>query len=251
MAAEPARAAPDWHPHTWREAFTPEWASAASRVVWLLRAGLAALTIFAATVPDPQYTTRLLLVSSALAGLLASVPFQFIRTPRPNVLRASEAFVLAAVGAHVMGHAFGFYAHVPFYDKILHFIIPLVIVIVLYALSSATAWIWDWRRVTPLEVGIYCFTITLALGAVWEIFEFTTDQLAGTREQDNNTDTMVDLISDMVGAFIGSVAVALAIYRARSASTRTAGRQVARVTTAAAAATRSRPRVLRQDRPHD
>lgn len=196
-------------PRTLREALTPEFRTPEAKLVWGIRALLAGLAAYSLAV-EPEFTTRPLLFSSALAGLAASLGFAFIPTTRPRTLKAAEAATIMSVAMHVMGHAFGWYAAFDWYDTLLHVSVPLVTVAVFYALSQATNWIWNWRTVTPLELGIYLFSMSVALGALWEIVEFGMDQLFGTREQDDLFDTMIDLIADVVGAAIGAAAAALA-----------------------------------------
>lgn len=59
----------------------------------------------------------------------------------------------------------------------------------------------------PRFVAFFAFLFAVAVGALWEIFEFTTDQLLGTNMQkpmfgdpSGLTDTMWDLIVDTIGA---------------------------------------------------
>lgn len=50
----------------------------------------------------------------------------------------------------------------------------------------------------------FCFA--LAMGALWEIFEFAMDQIFGLNMQKSGlVDTMTDLIVDTVGALIGAI----------------------------------------------
>lgn len=193
---------------------TPEFRTPEAKAVWLIRAGLAALAAYSLAV-EPEFTTRPLLFGSAMWGLFASLLFAFVPTQRPRTLKAAEAATLLAFAMHVMGHAFGWYAAFPWYDTILHFIVPLVIVLILYGLSQATNWIWHWQRVTSIEVGIYLFAMSVALATLWEIIEFGMDQLAGTREQDDLFDTMIDLMMDVLGAAIGAVVAAVATRTGR------------------------------------
>jgi hypothetical protein len=58
-----------------------------------------------------------------------------------------------------------------------------------------------------IALAILSFTIAVSIGAVWEIFEFTMDQLFGLNMQKSGLmDTMWDLIVDCVGGFIASLA---------------------------------------------
>ncbi len=199
----------DWRPSPWRAALTPEAGFPEAIVVWLLRGLLACLAAYSLVV-TPRYTTRPLLVVSALLGLACSLGFAFVPTRRPRTLKAAEATVLALFLLHVMGHALGFYAQFAWYDKALHFAEPLALAFVLFALSQSVDWIWQWRRVTPVEVAIYCFSMVLALGALWEILEFGMDTFFHTQEQNGNTDTMLDLLMDAAGGLVGAVSVAFA-----------------------------------------
>lgn len=197
-----------------KDALTPEWKYPENKLVWALRLFLGGLLVHALGV-NPEFTSRPLLVASAGFGLLTSLGFAFVPTTRPRTLKAAEATILTAFVMHVAGHSFGLYARFEWYDTALHFAVPLATVFMLFALSQATDWIWNWTRVSPLEVGIYLFSMTVALSTCWEIMEFGMDQLAGTREQDNNFDTMIDLVADVLGAAIGAVVVAFTTRYAR------------------------------------
>lgn len=215
MATRRLPACVKFRPLALREAMTPEFGYPEAKVAWALRGLLVGLAAYSLVV-DPQYTTRTMLFTSAMWGLLLSAGVAFIPTKRPRTLKAAESATLLSLAMHVMGHAFGWYAAFAWYDTALHFTVPLVTVFILYALSQATDWIWDWRQVTPVEVGIYLFAMSVALGALWEILEFAMDQFAGTQEQDNLFDTMIDLIMDVLGAILGSVLAAFATAYGRA-----------------------------------
>lgn len=58
----------------------------------------------------------------------------------------------------------------------------------------------------PAFVAIFAFAFAVALGALWEIFEFAMDQLFGLNMQKSGlVDTMWDLIIDTAGALVMSV----------------------------------------------
>lgn len=67
-------------------------------------------------------------------------------------------------------------------------------------------------QMRPGFVALFAFAFALTVGALWEIFEFAMDRIAGTRMQkpmlgdpSGLTDTMWDLIVDALGALAISV----------------------------------------------
>jgi uncharacterized membrane protein YjdF len=54
-------------------------------------------------------------------------------------------------------------------------------------------------------VGVFVVTLALglAIGAVWEIFEWSSDHVAGSNLSHGQSDTIGDLIADGSGALIG------------------------------------------------
>ena len=192
-----------------------EWRTPEAKLVWVLRAALAALTLFALSA-QPKYTTRPLLVLSAVAGLVASALFVLLPTRRPRTLKGAEAVALVAFTLHVCGHAFGLYEHLGWYDKALHVVESGALALVLFALSQATRWVWHWTDVRPFEVAVYVFAIVVTAGVFWEIAEFGMDTFFHTQEQNGNTDTMLDLLADTTGALLGSLVAAWMTHVARA-----------------------------------
>ena len=53
---------------------------------------------------------------------------------------------------------------------------------------------------------MYAFSLAVTIGTIWEIFEFTMDQLFGlTMQKSGLVDTMWDLMVDCAGAFLGAI----------------------------------------------
>ena len=66
---------------------------------------------------------------------------------------------------------------------------------------------WLARETKSWALGLIAFCFALSIGALWEIFEFTMDQVFGLNMQKSGlVDTMWDLIVDMGGALIGASA---------------------------------------------
>lgn len=126
------------------------------------------------------------------------------------------AFLYCAI---FLGEVRSFYYSVPHWDTILHIFSGGM----LGALGfSMIAVFNNTERIpmnlSPLFVAVFAFCFALALGAVWEIYEFAADCLLATNMQkfslDNGTvlvgqaalrDTMKDLIVDALGAVSASV----------------------------------------------
>jgi hypothetical protein len=61
-------------------------------------------------------------------------------------------------------------------------------------------------KMKPAMTAVFAFNFTLAFGVLWEIFEFTMDQLFGTNMQKSGLmDTMFDLILNTFGALVISL----------------------------------------------
>ncbi len=72
-----------------------------------------------------------------------------------------------------------------------------------------------WRmNLTPLFIVFFTVTFGMALGGVWEIYEFTVDQIFGGSlagpMQAGLADTMWDMIADLIGS--AAVAVVGIVY---------------------------------------
>ncbi len=58
----------------------------------------------------------------------------------------------------------------------------------------------------PLAISFLSFCVAMAIGGIWEIFEFAMDQLFGMNMQKSGLiDTMWDLIVDAIGALIAAI----------------------------------------------
>lgn len=136
----------------------------------------------------------------------------------PRMLCASfYVFVLCGT---VLGEMFSLYYKVPVWDSILHFGSGIMgamlasILLVNYFKSH------DYEKMlSPVFIMVAAISFSIAIGVVWEIYEFAADSLLGLNMQkyllqDGNvlagqaalTDTMKDLVVDLAGSMIGAVA---------------------------------------------
>ena len=85
------------------------------------------------------------------------------------------------------------------YNKFTHFFSAIVVafisLIILYVVHEFEGDIVNNKKKVLFDIII----ITIALGVVWEIMEWSTDALFGLGSQVNLDDTMLDLIADTLG----------------------------------------------------
>jgi len=114
----------------------------------------------------------------------------------------------------VLGEARDFYTDVPYYDKIVHYMIPMFLGVIGF-LIFYTLHITG-KLKTSITIMMYIvILITIGLGAAWEVIEYSSDVILypriedwhhfqGNDQQSPLDDTMTDLIDDTLGAIFGA-----------------------------------------------
>ena len=126
--------------------------------------------------------------------------------------------------ANFLGDFFGFYYLFPWWDKALHtlsgIILGLIGFLLVYMMNQSPD---NEVQLSPKFVALFTLTFALASGVIWEITEFLIDTYLGTNmqrwegmpgfpllgfpEQGNGLlDTMNDLVVDLIGGTVASVA---------------------------------------------
>ncbi len=122
----------------------------------------------------------------------------------------ATAFIFASL---FLGEIQGYYTRFWWWDIALHaasgFLLGIVGFLMVYVLNEKRSIRF---HMTPGFVALFAFTFAVAIGALWEIFEFSMDRIVGTTMQkpmlgdpSGLTDTMWDLIVDTVGAAVIAV----------------------------------------------
>lgn len=128
----------------------------------------------------------------------------------PRVYDASFVVAMVFTG---WGEALGLYDAVPWYDNLVHFCVPMLTAPVAYIALARLEVLPDPRDDTPVkrELGIFVVTLALglAIGAVWEIIEWSSDGLLGSQLSLGNDDTVGDLIADALGSLVGAALLVL------------------------------------------
>jgi hypothetical protein len=117
------------------------------------------------------------------------------------------AVVLAAM-LQGWGEAFGLYDSIAWFDRVVHVLVPLLGAPVVYILLARLDVVPDPRDETHARHhwGILVVTAALgiAIGAIWETYEYASDATLGSNLSEGNTDTVGDLVADSVGAVAGA-----------------------------------------------
>ncbi len=122
----------------------------------------------------------------------------------------ATGFIFASL---FLGEVQGYYTRFWWWDLVLHtasgFLLGIFGFLLVYILNEKKNLQF---HMTPGFVAFFAFMFAVGVGALWEIFEFTMDQFAGTNMQkpmlgdpSGLTDTMLDLVVDTVGAAVIAV----------------------------------------------
>ncbi|WP_218958511.1 hypothetical protein [Thalassovita aquimarina] len=142
----------------------------------------------------------------ALATLVLTVtPLFLSRWIRVEI---PPSFIAAAViftgSALILGEVFDFYDRFWWWDIGMHGVGALGVGMLGFVLIFMM-FQGDKYAAPPYAVALFAFCFAMAVGVLWEVFEFTMDSLLGTNMQKSGLlDTMGDLIVDGVGALIGA-----------------------------------------------
>lgn len=168
-----------------------------ARAIWLALAGV---VVFALV------EFRLELAFVALGTLALSLaPVVVARWAEVHVPPSFIAAVVIFVGATLfLGEVYDFYERFWWWDMVMHGasavafgLIGFVLVFMMFQ--------GDRYAAPPIAVAFFAFCFAMTIGAVWEIFEFFMDQAFGFNMQKSGLmDTMGDLITNGVGALLGS-----------------------------------------------
>lgn len=214
------------------------------RVVYgtvLVLSGLIALYLIAVAISGrnwlffmPEFAdfeTLSLPLASCMLGIAAlHIPIllqKLVKVSIPQTL--SAVFYLFVFCATTLGEAFHFYYRVSHWDDILHLSSGVMVGL---TVSILITYYMKQKKIsasTPLLIVVGTFCCAVAVGVVWEIYEFTADCLLGFNMQkfmlqDGTAlngqiallDTMKDLIVDCCGAGIAAIISYSAVKRKKA-----------------------------------
>lgn len=123
--------------------------------------------------------------------------FNIISPPEFEVL-----FALFLYGSVILGEFRQFYSRIPWWDILLHAFSAVMIALIGFMIVFS---LYYTHKVvfSPFVASLFVFSFALAIGALWEIFEFAMDSFFGMNMLGSGLiDTMWDLIIDAAAALL-------------------------------------------------
>ncbi len=162
----------------------------------------------------------LMLIQCALGIVVIHLPAMVSRKSKfeiPTVLYF--IYIIFLYCAIFLGEVRHFYYVIPFWDDILHCMSSVMTG--LFGFMAVAILNHDTKvrmNLSPFFLALFAFCFSLAVGTVWEIYEFTADEFMGLNMQkfmlkdgtllighDAISDTMKDIVIDCIGAFFATV----------------------------------------------
>lgn len=167
-----------------------------------------------------QYDTLFILVITLVITFYRPILKKWFKIELPTLLDFS--IILFIFGTQYLGSAMDVYGKWHAWDTILHGLSGILFFYIGLTLLEEVRKKMGGEKIHPLIQILFGFFFVLAVGVVWEIFEFIADRYLGANmqraigEQGQNAilDTMTDLIAAFIGASVTCIYQAIA-YRRR------------------------------------
>ena len=163
-------------------------------------------------VRDPLDVFRLIFIGAtivwgltghSLAGLVGAC-LVLVLARIASLPRFYDFSLLVVITLVSWGEVLGVYDSWRYYDNVVHTTVPLLLTGVVYVLLMRLEVVPELRDLTRSRHRIGFFLTVLmmgmAIGAAWEIVEWTLDSTTGSNLATSVTDTATDLIWDTIGA---------------------------------------------------
>ena len=192
MSEALARSAPEEaHGLTWQKVFLGDWSKYIRDPLDVLRLIFIAATLVWGLTGHPW--TQVLGASLVLIAARAA--------DLPRFYDFSLIVVMTLVG---WGEALGIYDSWRYYDNVVHTTVPLLLTGVVYVFMIRLQVMPELRDLnrTSQRIGFWLTVLMMgmAIGAAWEIVEWTLDSTTGSHLIVSTTDTATDLIWDTIGS---------------------------------------------------
>ncbi|CAH0344662.1 hypothetical protein [Bacillus sp. CECT 9360] len=112
------------------------------------------------------------------------------------------SYLIFLIASQYLGSILGWYG-LGWWDTFLHVLSGSILAFAGIALYERLAHKNAGKEISPWFVFLFTFSFAVLGGVIWEVYEFSSDQLFGmTLQGGGNKDTMVDLIADTAGGLL-------------------------------------------------
>jgi hypothetical protein len=122
--------------------------------------------------------------------------------------RVYDLCLVLALTLQAWGEALNLYDSVAWFDNVVHFSLPFFGGPTLYIVLARLDVVPDPKDAATrhhyIGIGVVAFALGVALGGLWEIVEWASDNTLGSQLQLGNDDTVGDLIADSLGSLCGA-----------------------------------------------
>ncbi|MEW6062871.1 MAG: hypothetical protein AB1571_00670 [Nanoarchaeota archaeon] len=147
-----------------------------------------------------------LALSAFISIIVFLMPAVIERNYKINLPWIFDILIITPLFIHILGITYKWYNNL-YFSSFSHFIGTIIIALLGFMIPftlNATGKI----KLSIKMIMFFTIIFSIAIGAVWEIAEFSSDVFLETKSQPSNTDTMLDLLFDalsgVVTAFIGA-----------------------------------------------
>lgn len=176
------------------------------RLVHLIITNLIRLILFLTLILTVNSSRPLIQTIAAISLLITFIPGMLARILNINIPASFEILYLMFIyGLLMFGEQRGIYHGLWWWEVLMTFTASLALgftaLSIIHVLHKTSR-----INTNPILAAFLVFTITLSLATLWELFEFTLDQLLNTGLQTSLIDTMQDLSISLVGSVLVSIA---------------------------------------------
>lgn len=168
------------------------------------------------------------ILESTLMIALIIIPAIFTKVSRYEIPPIMEImYIIFCTGCIILGEIGDFYAKISWWDSMLHLSSGVLFGILGYIIiNTMNRFDGKTSKFSPIFVSFWVVCFSLAMAAIWELFEFTVDEIFGTNMQQylvNGSmlskeepllghDALRDTIKDLALDFVGSIIPAIIGY---------------------------------------
>ena len=142
------------------------------------------------------------------AALLAALGSVTLVARLVNLPRLYDLALTLGMALQGFGETLGLYDQFVRFDDLVHFTLPMLTAPVVYIALARLDVVPDPRDETHLQhyvgIGVVTAALGIAIGALWELFEWRSDAWFGTALSEDNDDTNGDLFRDTLGSLVGA-----------------------------------------------